>query len=77
MTARSGADCSQSHGPRDFSLALPLAGVTAHARPAQRPPPGGHSPASRAGDTPGVTRCTRRGPRTRSDIMLERALNGA
>eukprot|EP00966_Prymnesium_polylepis_P104362 2417217-Prymnesium_polylepis.1 len=37
--------------PPDFSL--PLAGVTAHARPAQRPPPGGHSPASHAGDAPG------------------------
>ena len=28
----------------DFSL--PLAGVTAHVRPAARPPPGGHSPAT-------------------------------
>ena len=40
-------------GPRDFSL--PLAGVTAHVRPAARPPPGGHSPASHAGDAPGGT----------------------
>eukprot|EP00966_Prymnesium_polylepis_P064234 1489069-Prymnesium_polylepis.1 len=39
-------------GPRDFSL--PLAGVTAHVRPAlQGPPPGGHGPASHAGDAPG------------------------
>eukprot|EP00966_Prymnesium_polylepis_P291332 6729230-Prymnesium_polylepis.1 len=40
MTRRKGA----KQAPRDFSL--PLAGVTAHARPAARPPPGGHSPAT-------------------------------
>eukprot|EP00966_Prymnesium_polylepis_P151071 3490203-Prymnesium_polylepis.1 len=37
-------------GPRDFSLPLGLAGVTALVRPAQGPPPGGHSPASHADD---------------------------
>jgi hypothetical protein len=40
-------------GPQGFSL--PLTGVMAHARPAERPPPGGHSPASHAGDAPGGT----------------------
>eukprot|EP00966_Prymnesium_polylepis_P308971 7139494-Prymnesium_polylepis.1 len=32
-----------------------LAGVTAHVRPAQGPPPDGHSPASHVGDAPGGT----------------------
>jgi hypothetical protein len=52
MTQSSGADCS-APAPGDFFL--PLAGVTAHVRPARRPPPGGHSPASHAGDAPGGT----------------------
>eukprot|EP00966_Prymnesium_polylepis_P256008 5914237-Prymnesium_polylepis.1 len=43
----------RSLGPGDFSL--PLAGVMAHTRPAERPPPGGHSPASNAGNAPGGT----------------------
>eukprot|EP00966_Prymnesium_polylepis_P193836 4492939-Prymnesium_polylepis.1 len=42
-------------GPRGRDFSLPLAGVTAHVRPAARPPPSGHSPASHAGDAPGGT----------------------
>eukprot|EP00966_Prymnesium_polylepis_P235663 5450271-Prymnesium_polylepis.1 len=53
MTARSGADFS---APGISPCPLRVAGVTAHARPAQRPPPGGHCPASHAGDAPGSTK---------------------